>query len=657
MKKPLLKILSISLCTALLLVGIGVTSYALTSDKAYETDPEPTATSAKAQNELPAKDETVYVIAGADGTVEKIIVSDWIKNSLNSAVLTDCSELTDIENVKGEETYSMNSDGTKVWDTQGNDIYYQGSIEKELPVSLTVSYQLDGEPISAEELAGKSGRVTIRFDYTNNQYEYVKINGKTEKIYVPFAMLTGMLLDNDVFTNVEVSNGKILNDGNHTAVVGAAFPGLQENLALDSETFEFPNYVEISANVKHFELTTTMTLATNAIFNELDVDEIDSLEDLDSALNDLTDAMDQLMDGSVQLYNGLDTLLNGANDICGGISQLADGLNTLAANSSTLNDGAKQVFDSLLSAADTQLAAAGLELPALTIDNYASVLDGVLSSMDESAVINTARTTVEQTVREQEATILAAVTDAVQQEITVQVQAAVRSNAERQVLAAIGMDLEAYQAGIAGGVIPAEQQARVEAAVEQQMNMDSVRATITANVEAQMQSDEVRTMITAKTEEQIQALIEQNMASEEVQSQITAGLAQASAGAESIHALKAQLDSYQTFYQGLITYTNGVADAAAGANTLNAVMPEFISGMTELRDGALQLSNGLAEFNEQGVQKLVDVLDGDLNGLLDRLRATTNVSKNYRSFAGISNEMDGEVKFIYKTDSIKSEND
>lgn len=112
----------------------------------------------------------------------------------------------------------------KVWDAEGNDIYYQGSTTKALPVDVSVSYKLDGKTMSAKEIAGKSGRVTIRFDYKNNQYEMVDIGGKKEKIYVPFAMLTGIELDDDKFSNVEVTNGKVVNDGTMTVVAGLAFP-------------------------------------------------------------------------------------------------------------------------------------------------------------------------------------------------------------------------------------------------------------------------------------------------------------------------------------------------------------------------------------------------------------------------------------------------
>ena len=308
MKRSMIKPIAICLCM-ILLVSSSVAAFALTNEKKEEAEqPQTMSTGNTAEEQSNSKDETVYVIAGADGSVQKIIVSDWIKNTLGSNTIRDKSELTDVENVKSDESYTLGSDNTRVWDAQGNDIYYQGNIEKELPVGLSVTYKLDGKTVSPAELAGKSGKVTIRFDYTNQQYEYVEIDGQKKKIYVPFAMLTGILLDNDVFTNVEITNGKLINDGSRTAVIGIAFPGLQDNLAISPEKLEIPDYVEITANAKNFKLGMTITLATNELFNEMDADHLDSISDLSGSLGEMTDAMEQLMDGSSQLYDGLSTL-------------------------------------------------------------------------------------------------------------------------------------------------------------------------------------------------------------------------------------------------------------------------------------------------------------------------------------------------------------
>lgn len=569
MKKSVGRVVSLSLCAALALGGLGgAASLAAGRAQPVSAAPAPLSSQTVTPEAAPVtKDETVYVLAAADGAVEQIIVSDWIKNTLGSDSVSDVSDLTDVENVKGEESYTLDGDNMRVWDARGADIYCQGRTEKALPVDLTVSYTLDGKTVSPQELAGKSGRVCIRFDYTNRQYETVEIDGQQEKIYVPFAMLTGVVLDNERFRNVEVSNGKIYNDGDRTAVIGLALPGMQENLALDEEKLTLPDYVEITADAEDFRLGNTMTLAASGLFGEVDTDKLEETGDLSGSLAELTDAMEQLMDGSSRLYDGLCTLLESSEQLAAGVDSLAEGsqallagadgletgagrlqegsaslsagLSSLTASNETLTAGASQVFASLLASANSQLAAGGVQAPELTAENYAQVLEGVLASLGES---------------------------------------------------------------------PAAAQ---------------------------------------------------------------------------ITALKASLDSYQGFYQGLQSYTAGVAEAASGAASLTSGAeelhtgaaglsagaaqlrdgalalqsgaPALIEGVTQLRDGAMALSEGLEEFNEQGVQRLVDAVDGDLEGLVERIRATADVAGRYQSFSGLSEEMDGQVKFIYRTAAIEAE--
>ena len=732
MKNRATKFISLALCAVVLFAAVGTSVFALTGEgKESEDENQETTINASAEAET-SKDETVYVLAGADGTVQKIIVSDWIKNAMAADSLEDKTELSDIENIKGDESFTLGGDNSCVWDAQGNDIYYQGNIEKELPVQMSVCYTLDGQAIAPEALAGQSGHVTIRFDYQNMQYEEVLLDGKTEKIYVPFTMLTGMLLDTEVFRNVTISNGKLINDGDRIAVVGIAFPGLQEDLAISKEKLDIPDYVEISADVENFEMGMTMTLATTELFGAIDSDKLD-LHELSDAMAELTDAMDQLMDGSSQLYDGLCTLLEKSGDLVSGINKLAEGaaqlkagaesldsgaaqlqagaaqlssgLNTLNANSSSLNGGARQVFSSLLSMANTQLSEAGLSVPTLTIDNYASVLDGVIASLDDTAVYQAALEQVTATVNANRGMIEEKVTEAVQAqveaEVSAQVTAAVQETVtqavhenEAQFRAAViqqalGMTVEEYKAAIEAGLVTQEQQDAVNAAVEAamqaeidtRMQREEIQAQINAvtqqTVGEQMQSDEIQALIASNTELQVQQAISEAMSSDAVQAQLSA----AAEGAKSVIALKSSLDSYNAFYLGLITYTSGVSSAAAGANelktgadalkagtselsagaaellqgiqTMKDSAPALVDGITQLRDGSMELSDGLKQFNEEGIQKLIEAVDGDLDGLSNRIRVTADVAKHYTSFSGISEDMDGDVKFIYKTDSIE----
>lgn len=686
LSKKSAKIISGALAISLLAGATGMVVYAKTLDgRIVSTNVSDIAKEVSDTSVTASKDETVYVLANADGSVKKIIVSDWLKNEDGASKVEDKSDLDDVKNVKGDESYTMNPDNMKVWDSNGEDIYYQGTTTKTLPVNISIKYKLDGKDISAEDLAGKSGKVTMHFDYTNNQKETVTIDGKEEQVYVPFVMVTGMILDSSKFSNVQVTNGKVIGDGSKCVVMGYALPGLQESLDISKDKFEIPSSVEITADVKDFSLATTMTLAMNDIFNNVNLDNASDLDTLKSSLDDLSTAANKLVDGSSVLYDGMNTLLsksgelisgvdklssgadslnsgantvsNGTKELKDGIDQLNSGLNELVSNNDKLNGGAEQVFNTLLSTADSELAKAGLQVPKLTIDNYGTVLNNVLANLDKDKVhelaYNTALEKVTEAVRAQESTVTAGVT------------AVVRDNVLEQVLTGIGKTMSAsdYKAAVEAGLI---------AEAEQQQ--------INAVVDANMAKEETQAIIKQNTEAKIQSLINENMQSEDVQAQIATAEAQAAAGSSSIQTLKTQLDSYKEFYTGLQDYTAGVAAAQQGSSklsigvnklwdgtkaladgtstlksgiaTLNNGSGALIDGVRQLTDGSKELMDGMSQFNEEGIEKLVDVY-GDVNGLINRMKGILDASKKYNNYSGISDGTEGRVKFIYKTDGIE----
>ena len=633
------RIIAIVLAAALVCSLAGVSALAAGKQKTDTASPAAAQTDSADTTPSSATGETVYVIANADGSAKKVIVSQKYDPDDPNAAQEAQSSLTDAQNVK-------------------DDNCWQGTTDKPLPVTMHITYTLDGKSVSAAELAGKSGHVTMRFDYENTQYETKTIAGKSQRIYVPFAVLTGAILDSDNFRNVSVTNGKLVDDGDHTVVVGMAFPGLQENLALDTDKLEIPSYVEVSADVTDFSIETTLTVVTNSVFNDVDDDKLDkdALDELSDDLDKLTDAMEQLMDGSDELFDGLDTLLDKSHELADGVGQLSSGLKKLDANSAQLNEGAKTVFNTLLDTANKQLQAneslseAGITIPTLTISNYADVLNGVIAKLDPDSVIAqaeaAARQQVTAAVRAQEDTVRAAVTEQVRQNVSDNVTAAVKASVLEGVLKSQGMTQEQYE--VADDTV----KIAIGSAVDAKMNTETVQQNISATVSAQVASPEVKALIDQNTEQQISLLIEQNMNSETVRAQIDAATAQASAGAKQLLALRQQLDSYNTFYVGLQTYTAGVAEAAAGAVKLNRNMPDLIDGVKKLRDGSLELADGIKELNEEGIEKLVDAFDGDLTELSDRLQATIDVSRDYRSFIGSGDSGDG-VKFIFRTDAIE----
>ena len=613
------------------------------------------------------KDETVYVLANPDGSARRVIVSDYLSNPDGADTIADVSNLEKIQNVKGDEAFADD-----VWQAKGNEIYYQGDSSEALPVELKISATLDGTEIAPADLAGRSGHVTLRFDYAVSA-SYTK---DAETVAMPFAVITGALLDNEVFANVSVKNGQAVNDGDRTVAVGLCVPGLTTGLKLESDKVELPEYLEISADVKNFSLPVTVTLATNEAFAALDADKLQDADALKEAADKLTDAMTQLLDGSNQLYNGLNDLKDGTTNLNNGINQLADGtdslaagadtlstgLTTLTANNETLVGGARQVFETLLAQANAALIQAGVDAT-LTVENYADVLGKLVEAVSEEGVTAQARAQVEAAVRAQADAVRSEVTKAVRPQVEAQVTEAVTENVMAQILATQNLTMEKYEAAQKAGLVTDAQRQQLEGALNQQMQTAQVQQVIAQQTEAQMTSDTVADLIEQNTEEQIGLLVDQNMQSETVQAQIAAACEQ---GAPLV-TLKAQLDSYNTFYTGLIAYTNGASDAASGAAQLKAgadtlqsgaaqlkdAMPALTDGVNKLVDGAKALADGLITFDADGVSKLTSAINEDLDPLLARAQLLIEAAQSYNNYSGLAEGMDGAVRFIYRTDAIE----
>lgn len=654
------------------------------------------------------KDETVYVLANAEGEAKRVIVSDWLTNPDGEKDLADATTLKDAKAVKGS---AFLKDG--VWyNADGADVYYQGDAEDALPVNLTVSYTLDGEAKTAAEMTGKSGRVTIRVA--------CDVKETKDGVKVPFAALTAALLDNDVFTNIEVTNGKFLDDGDRTVVVGWALPGLQETLKLDAETVTLPEYVEISADAKNFEAPTTLTVVTNELFSAVDVDFIDATELMEN-INKLKDGMAQLKDGAsrladgvsalkdgaktladgaTELKNGAEALKEGANPLGDGVSQLNDGataletgsaqltegLNTLTANNEALASGATKLFETVLGIANTQLSAAMENAPTLTIENYEETLTALLDACSEAGIDKQLHDQVEAVVNQNRAKIEEAVTAKVQETVAAQVEEAVRENVTAQVLAAMDMTPDTYKAAVESGALTDAQKNQIAAAVDAQMKSQEVKAVLAQQTEQTMGSDEIKATIEQNVNEQVEALTQQNMASKDVQAKRAAALEQGQAAAASLTALKAQLDDYRTFYDGLNAYLAGTAQAANGAselktgaaqlaagteelngkvpallegigslsngmNTLTENLPSLTDGVQQLLDGANELKDGLNTFDEEGVSKLVSLVEDDLADMLDRVKAALNAANAYTTYTSLGENMTGRVRFVWRTDA------
>lgn len=313
------------------------------------------------------KEETVYVIADAKGEPQRTIVSDWLKNPQEKRTITDRSDLANIQNVKGEESYTKSGDGNIVWKAGGNDIYYQGDSTQQLPLSVHVSYTLDGKKVTPEELAGASGHLKMTFTYENNTGEEREVNGRKTTMYQPFTVISCVILDEEKASAVEVTNGKLISSGEQVIAAGMAMPGLRESLGLtdlkdpDGQEIEIdiPETVTISADVTDFSLMTSVTLVDNSMLGDLDLGDVDSFDKLQDSMEKLTDSSTKLVDGSSELFDGTKELLDGVGEFSDGVKTLGAGAGTVASNMEelysglgSLGNGTKSLYDGMTTMQD-----------------------------------------------------------------------------------------------------------------------------------------------------------------------------------------------------------------------------------------------------------------------------------------------------------------
>ena len=299
------------------------------------------------------KDESVYVKADAAGRPTEKTVEVVLKKIEGSDPIEDRSNLREIKNTEGNEEYTEAGEGRYLWQNNGEDIHYKGKSDEALPVNVRITYYLEGQEVSAEEIAGKTGKVKIRFDYENS----------TD---VPFMVLSAAMLPADVFSDVDVTNGRVMDLGDQKAVIGFAFPGLMDTLKLvdyePTEKIELPEYVEIEARAEDFALDFTASVVSTGLFEELEDKDLEDLDKLPEDMEELTDASTEIRDAAQELADGgsefgdyLSQYFDGLSQLSEGTDSLDQGLTLLSQNISKISEGSKSLQEGL-SQVDQSLA-------------------------------------------------------------------------------------------------------------------------------------------------------------------------------------------------------------------------------------------------------------------------------------------------------------
>lgn len=378
----------------------------------------PVTVFAQSNDENPTeKTETVYSVLNSDGSISDTIVSSWLHDEDGINNIKETLNLTDVKNIKSNEKPSKDGN-TYTWNAKGNDVYYEGTATKQLPVSVKIRYELDGQEISANDIQGKSGHLKLTISFTNNYSQVKNINGKSIVIH-PSYLAGGMLnMSTGKFSNVKCESGKIVNDGTNEMLAFANIPGLNETLksaGLDkvNNQLGISDDVTVEADVNDFDLGSIMVGMTNEIDLASELGDIGSVSELTDGIDQLIEADDQLIDGSKQLYDGTTQLkeqaapLTGSSDqvrqLSSGAIQLNDGVKALqtgisqyTAGASAINEGVNQLYGIPQGAAQisegittykTQSLVSGIDDLSAGLDTFRQKVNAGLSSADTEAMM------------------------------------------------------------------------------------------------------------------------------------------------------------------------------------------------------------------------------------------------------------------------------
>ncbi len=612
------------------------------------------------------KDETVYSKIDSNGNNYNTIVNDHIINDEQEQLINDISDLLNIKNVNGDEEFSQDGNNL-VWHAEESDIYYQGESQKELPIECNVKYELDGNEITASELAGKSGKVKITIEYINKDAHTVNINGKDQTLYTPFVVVCGTIIDNNNNRNIEITNGKTVDDGSKTTVIGISLPGLQESLNISKDKIDIPSTIEITMDSTDFELNNIVTYVTPKVLEENDMELFKKLD---------------------KIYNQVDTLQSSSKQIEEGANSLKEGTATYSEKSQEFNNAVEQVSKGVSS----------------VNQNYSKIDAGISSLNDSSATLESGAKSVSEgtlAVSENLQTISSKLTE---------LQTGTQSLKQGEVQLEAGLDQIITSVSTIQGTDNSAKITELNQLITANQNtinsLKSANETLTTQLKA-IEDEETKQTITTQieTNKSIIKLLETNIVAynetistlksadmsniKELQtalSNLKQGLQSLQTGTDTLYngttalqtgtgalasKTKELAQGTQSLYEGTVKMSEGTATLNSGStqlkqglNTLDAggtklgtASNQLTEGANTLSEGATTLAEGITKFNEEGIDKICDYINGDLKDISARLEKLQELSEEYNNFTMLNDGNKGNVKFIMIMDSIKKEED
>lgn len=658
------------------------------------------------------KDETVYVELDSLGQYQSKTSSVWLHSDAPLQKIVDQTTLEDVVNVKGDEKPQFQN-GQLTWNTEEKELYYQGDTQKELPIGVQIRYFLDGREVNPEEIVGESGQLKLEIAIENKDVRTVTLsNGEDRNVYTPYLVGTSIILPTDKFQNIKLNTGQVLSDATSQIVGFISLPGLKESLNLNDSSIELADHLELTTDVENFEIPSIAMVAKSEL---PEMDELEFAEDINELMDgigQIVDAGQELTKGTDQLMTGQGDLDAGINELTQGIQKIKAGTNPLSQGSSEVKKGMDNAYSASLEI--TKGSKALSSNSEKLADGYLSLANGTIEFSEKAQELSQGVNQFGKEMEKLPAAsqqLTSGMNELVMNTETIQKGQSSLTDGLEKSTAAITEIKNGKNQETAGIQSLQENIQHLESLISQLEDGESKKEMLTV-LEMQKQglkqmyvSSEQLTGGLVKVEEGLNQAAgsssELSTATKKVnqgQQRVSQGLSQLNEGMKELpttikqfeeagkslnqaagliknKSLEAKKAASQfkaggaALASGSGQLSTGLQELSSASNQLNQGIGELASGASDLETGSLRLKNGskqlvngskelndgMNKFYEEGIKKVqeeVDNSDLDLNGMLEVKDELVQLSKENDSFSGKSEDMEGDLKFILKTDQL-----
>ena len=534
------------------------------------------------------KNETIYSTLNYNGGIKKTTINTRLSD-LEKGSVVDYTKLDDIKNINGREKFSLDS-GTITWKSTGKDIFYQGKVTEELPIKVTAKYYLNGEEVNPKKIKGKSGDVKIVYSFTNESYD------KSSGMYTPFVVTTTSIINSDNNTDIDISNGKVVNTGTKNIVTGISAPGLYDSVGLNE--LKDMDKVTITYNTTKFSMNEVYFIITPKLLSEVDVNVLSKVDSLNSSLNTLQTGMNELQNGSSTLNDGAKKIENGTKSLTDGLKSANNGMQEVNSGASELNSKVTSINSLVNALVDIMTNGNSTDSEVIERVNY------------EKQVINSYDATILPKIEKLQTLYLS------------NVQAINTLKTTNESISQIynGYSLGNFKLDSTDTrQLPILSEYFTNLLTSQGMSSEEIKSTIT-NLTTVKKTYEGNLQLITLLEGNNQALL----TSKDLIGTVSSKLSELNEGTNKL--------------------SNGTKQINDGLTKLYSGSNELLSGTVNLSNGTNTLNEGIIKINNEGISKLTEYGNKAVT-YKNKVKTLTNLSKNYKGFASDNSD---STLFIYK---------